>query len=39
LVEESGEIREHTERAMCAVLGFKEEEVRRMKEARTGGKA
>jgi len=24
---------------MCAVLGFKEEEVRRMKEARTGGKA
>ena len=36
---ESGEIREHTERAMCAVLGFKEEEVRRMKETRAGGKA
>ncbi|GAB5035002.1 Hypothetical protein NocV09_02300170 [Nannochloropsis oceanica] len=36
---ESGEIREHTERAMCAVLGFKEEEVKRMKALRAGGKA
>jgi len=36
---ESGEIREHTERAMCAVLGFKEEEVKKMKEVRAGGKA